>query len=307
MNAQRQFLRRCNVVVSGDAGAGLDLSPLRITFTIKKTDGQTPNTAEITVYNMAADVAARIGKEFTSIMLQAGYANNYGIIFSGTIKQVRIGKENATDGRVVIVASDGDRAYNQAIVNATLTAGATQHEQASLAIQAMSPYGVAEGTTVPDTGVKLPRGKVLYGMARDYLRHNARNLDASWSIQDGAVQFVANTGTLPTEAVVLSSKTGLIGTPEQTDDGIKARCLLNPTIKIGGKVQINQRDIAEAALPDTNKGEPVNKPVTIQHDGLYRVLVAEFTGDTYGQEWYVDLLCIGIDDTLPANKQVKRG
>jgi len=305
MTTQRQFLRRCNVLISGDAGAGLDLSQLRTKFVIKKTDGQTPNTAAVTIYNVAEDVAARIGKEFTAIKVQAGYDSLYGRIFAGTIKQVRRGRENGTDSYISIAAGDGDVAYNGATVNATLQAGATQTDQANLSVHSMTGLGVTAGPTVANNGVKLPRGKVLYGMARDYLRHHAKELDASWSIQDGVVQFVAQTGTLPTQAVVLTSKTGLVGTPEQTDDGIKVRCLLNPRITIGGKVRLNQRDIAEAALPDSTQGDAVNKPVAIQQDGFYRVLVAQFVGDTHGQEWYVDLLCLGVDDTLPTGKQVK--
>lgn len=305
MTTQRQYLRRCNVVVATDAGQGLDLSQLRIKFAIKKTDGQTPNTAEITVYNLADDVAHRIRKEFTSIALQAGYDSNFGIIFAGTIKQVRSGRENGTERFLIISAGDGEMAYNGAVVNATLAAGATQHDQVSVATGAMTPLGATVGPMVPETGAKLPRGKSLYGMARDYLRHSARALNASWSIQDGKIQFVSLTGVLPLQMVVLNSKTGLVGTPEQTADGIKARCLLNPLLHIGGKVHINQRDIAEAALPDTPKEAVTNKPVTIQHDGVYRILTIDFVGDTHGNDWYADLMCLGVYETLPAAKQVK--
>ena len=43
---------------------------------------------------------------------------------SGLIKQVRIGRENGTDTFLNIAAADGDKAYNFAVVNATLAAGA---------------------------------------------------------------------------------------------------------------------------------------------------------------------------------------
>ena len=97
MTTQLQYIRRCNLVVSGASGDGLDLSSLRIVFKIKKSDAQTPNTAEIRVYNLAPDTAKQIRKEFKRVVLQVGYESNYGVIFDGNIKQVRMGRENGTD------------------------------------------------------------------------------------------------------------------------------------------------------------------------------------------------------------------
>lgn len=306
MTNQRQFIRRCNLLVATDKGEGLDLSNLRVSFKTKKSDAQTPNTAEIRVYNLSEETANRIRREFTSVSLQAGYEGNYGVIFAGNIKQVRVGRENGVDTFIDIAAGDGDHAYNYAVVNTTLAAGATQKDQINAAAGPMSPKGVKTGYIADTGGKKLPRGKVMYGMARDYLRQSAQASNTSWSIQDGRIQFVENTGVLPGQAVVLNSKTGLVGTPEQTNDGIKVRCLLNPMIKIGGKVQVDERDIQQAKLPDTKKDAQVNKPASIRHDGFYKVLWVEYTGDTRGNDWFADLMCLDIDATQPPSKQVKK-
>lgn len=306
MSNQLQYTRRCNLIVANQAGEGLDLSGLRIIFKIKKADAQTPNTAEIRVYNLAEETANRIRKEFQNISLQAGYESNYGLIFNGSIKQVRFGRENGTDTFIDIAAADGDDAYNFAVVNVTLAAGAKQSDQINAAAGAMAGKGVATGHIDPTGDARLPRGKVMYGMARNYLRQSAEASNTSWSIQDGKLQFVSLTGVLPNQAVLLTSKTGLVGQPEQTNDGIKARCLLNPMLRIGGKVQINEKDVAEAKLPDTSKDAQANKPAAIEADGFYRLLVVEHSGDTRGNDWYSDLVCLGIDATAPAGKQVKK-
>lgn len=306
MSDQLQYIRRCNLIVANEAGEGLDLSNLRITFKIKKSDAQTPNTAEIRVYNVAEETANRIRKEFQNISLQAGYESNYGLIFNGNIKQVRFGRENGTDTFIDIAAADGDEAYNFAVVNTTLAAGSKQSDQIGAAARSMAGRGVATGHIDPTGDAKLPRGKVMYGMARNYLRQSAEASNTSWSIQDGKLQFVSLTGVLPNQAVLLTSKTGLVGQPEQTNDGIKARCLLNPMLRIGGKVQINEKDVAEAKLPDTSKDAQANKPAAIEADGFYRLLVVEHSGDTRGNDWYSDLVCLGVDATAPAGKQVKK-
>lgn len=295
MSNQFQYIRRCNLVVSGVSGDGLDLSSLRIVFKIKKSDAQTPNTAEIRVYNLASDTAKQIRKEFKRVVLQAGYESNYGVIFDGNIKQVRMGRENGTDTYIDIAAGDGDDAYNYAVVNTTLAAGAKQSDQINAAAGSMASKGVNKGF-VADTGSSsLPRGKVMYGNARDYLRQSAEASGTTWSVQDGKLQLVSLTSVLPNQAVLLTSKTGLVGTPEQTNDGIKAKCLLNPMLKIGVRVKINEEDVNEAKLPDSDKNDAANKPADISKDGIYRLLVVEHSGDTRGNDWYSDLVCLDVD------------
>ena len=146
----------------------------------------------------------------------------------------------------------------------------------------------------------------MYGMARDYLRQSAESTDTTWSVQDGKLQVVSRTAVLPNQAVLLTSKTGLVGTPEQTNDGIKARCLLNPLLKIAVRVKINEEDVASAKLPDTTKDSSANKPADISKDGIYRLLTVEHSGDTRGNDWYSDLVCLDVDATAPAGKQVKK-
>lgn len=304
--SQLQYIRRCNLTVSGVSGDGLDLSSLRIVFKVKKSDAQTPNTAEIRVYNLAPNTAKQIRDEFKRVVLQAGYESNYGVIFDGNIKQVRIGRESGTDTYIDIAAGDGDDAYNYAVVNSTLAAGAKQSDQINAAAGSMTSKGVGKGYIAETGGAKLPRGKVMYGMARDYLRQSAEASDTTWSVQDGKLQFVPLTSVLPNQAVLLTSKTGLVGTPEQTNDGISAKCLLNPMLKIGVRVKIDEEDVAKAKLPDTSKDSSANKPADISKDGIYRLLTVEHSGDTRGNDWYSDLVCLDVDATAPAGKQVKK-
>lgn len=301
----KQYIRRCNLVVADDSGAGLDLSEFRIVFAVKKTDGQTPNTANIRVYNLADDTANRIQNEFTQVFLQGGYEANYGVIFAGNVKRVRKGRENGTDTYLEIQAADGDAGYNFAVVNATIAAGAQQRDQIEQAARVLKGKGVETGYLAPTQTEALPRGKVMYGMARDYLRQSSETVGASWSIQDGKLQLVPLSGVLPGQAVVLNSKSGLIGQPEQTNDGVKFRCLLNPLIAVGGALQINQRDIAEAQLETSTESNPANTPPTLADDGFYRVITLELAGDTRGNDWFCEGVCLDIDATVATNKSVQ--
>jgi hypothetical protein len=165
---------------------------------------------------------------------------------------------------------------------------------------------------VPGTGGVLPRGKVLFGLARVAIRDEAENLSSTWNISNGEVNVVPLVGYLPGEAVVLTSKTGLIGRPEQTQEGLRARCLINPRIRLGGLVRIDNASINQTlqqkdheipgAQAPYNKYAGIEQYATITSDGLYRVYVAEHHGDSRGQAWWTDLILLAVD---PVTLEVK--
>lgn len=294
----RQYKRRVSLIVADDS-AGLDLSQMHIQFSVRQWDIQTPNTATIRVWNLADSTERKIKKEFTRVVLQCGYEGGpMGTIFDGTIIQPKSGKQSATDTYLDIVAADGDQAYSFAVVSTSLAAGATATDQAKAAIAAMGEHGVTEGyLTDQMPAASLPRGVVMFGMARNHLNDVAAATDTKWSIQNGQAQIIPLTGALPNTAVVLNSSSGMIGRPEQTQDGIRARCLLNPEIRMGGRVQIDNASINPATFQTSLQGQLNNELLPrIAEDGFYRVIVADHVGDTRGNDWYSDLICIALDD-----------
>jgi hypothetical protein len=295
--SSEQFLRTCSLVVFGTDLNGLDLSQLRIKFSVKRSDTMTPNTADIRVYNLEEKTALQIQKEFKRVILQAGYPGNFGVIFQGNIKQVIIGRESATDTFIDIVAGDGDRAYNFAIINQTIAAGASASDQVAAATNAMTPKGVTAGHLGEMPTEKLPRGKVMYGNARTYLRDVAQSSNKSWSIQDEKITFVSKKSYLPGERVVLTSKTGMVGTPQQTNEGVNVKCLLNPNIRIATRIQIDNKSIERYKINLAVPNSAANIPAPLTADGVYYVLVIEHSGDTRAVDWYSTMICLNMDVT----------
>ncbi|WP_457832633.1 hypothetical protein, partial [Staphylococcus aureus] len=84
------------------------------------------------------------------------------------VKQVRRGRENQTDTYLDITAADGDSAYNFAVVNTSLAAGSTVEQHVQAACTAMAPFGVSLDYMFELPKNPLPRGKVMFGMARDF-------------------------------------------------------------------------------------------------------------------------------------------
>jgi|SRR5271166_737600 len=303
----QQFGRKATLLVSNSAGKGLDLSSLRIKFAVKRSDTPTPNVGDFRVYNLSTATAQLIKKEFTNVIFQAGYLPNFGVIHKGNIKQVIIGRESATDTFVDIISGDGDQAYNFGVVNTTLAKGSRPTDQITAAIVPMNPLGVSQGYISQIQVTKLPRGKVMYGNSRHYLKSVADTTGCGWSIQDEKINFIKQSTYLPGTAIVLTSKTGLIGQPQQTNEGVNCKCLLNPFIKVAGRIKIDNASVQALKIDLTTPNSPANIPAPLTADGVYYVLVSEHVGDTRGQEWYTNLVTLNVDVTSNPLNSVQVG
>jgi hypothetical protein len=299
MSNDSQYLRYCSLIVQNSEGNGLDLSALRVVFNVKKTSDQTPNSLITRVYNLSDATQKQIQNEFTSIVLQGGYKSNFGVIFSGNIKDIKFGKENATDKYIEIFAGDGDEAYNFAVVNKTLSSGSTIRDQINTTISSMTGLGVEPGYIEDPVDVSLPRGKVLFGMSRDYLRQSALTSESTWSVQDKKVQFLKRTSLLPSQAVVLNSRTGLIGLPIQTNAGVEATSLLNPLLIINAKISLD-----EGLISGSTSEDPDKQPLPLASDGIYRIISLSYVGDTFGLEWYTKMVCLAVDESAKDGEKV---
>jgi len=91
---------------------------------------------------------------------------------------------------------------------------------------------------------------------------------------------------------------------EQTDKGVMAHCLLNPMLRIGGRVQIDESLVERAQVQLGGDAGQDTKPADLNRDGMYRVLVVEYEGDTLEGPWFADLTTLSVDATAPAGAQV---
>jgi hypothetical protein len=296
------------VAETQNSSTAIDLSQLRFRFEVRASDVETPNTMTVRVYNAGQQTVNSITQEFDTVTLTAGYQNgNKGTIFQGDIKQIFVGRERNVDRFLDIMAGDGDQAYTQSVINKSFPAGSTQGQQLAAIAASMNLPVANTANGLLSTGGILARGKTLFGMSRLYMSELSQFSNARWSIQNGVVTLVPITGYLPGQAVQINSATGMIGTPEQTDNGIMIRCYLNPLIRIGQLVQINNSDINRNTLNKQMFPSYTSQyyPATVTHDGFYRVLVAEHVGDTRGNDWYTELTCLAADISSPVSSSVQ--
>lgn len=309
----RQFKRIAQVVTDTAAtGDGISIDELRISFKVTKTITHTPNTAEIKIYNLSPDTEGRIKGEFDDVILNAGYQGSVVLLFRGNIKNSAA--SNDGPNRVMQLAcADGDRDFHNTTVNFSLGAGSTSSQ---LIDHIVSKFTTTKKGTIVFPDKPRSRGRVYVGMARDALTSLARQHDSHWSIQDSALQIVATDTTLPTEAIVITTATGMLEAPVRTDKGINVKCQLNPRLKPGGKIFLDNNDfkiqVAQARLklpsakPHAGAKAKAKSHQTalLDPDGIYKILKVEHEGDTRGPKWESLVTCVALGG-IPAGRVAK--
>jgi len=322
MQSQDQFLRRASLIVQNVSGNGIELGALRFRFFVRASDFSAPNILEARVYNLSNTTVSKIigqgsgtfnpnasSAALSKVTVQAGYQQGrYAVIFQGDVKLYRVGRESNIDTYLDILAGDGDIAHNYAVVNTTLPSaeegGSTKGDELDTSIQALKDQG-AQGGYVFNSGLYTVepnlRSRPMFGMAKAYMNSTTTQTDTSWSIQNGQIVVLERKGYLPSDTLNINVSTGMIGQPEQTSEGIKVRILLNPSLKVGQLIRINNGDVNQTVLreafgPAFGQQQFV---APLSADGTYRVLVVDHHGDTRGNQWYSDLTCLAFDSSAP--------
>lgn len=265
----RQFGRQLKLVIGSDKES-LEITNLRVIFEVKKTLTPEPNPAVIRIYNLNASHRNLLtSKEFNRASLSVGY-EELRQIYAGDIVEantLRDGEDFISE----LICGDGFKAYTSSMVNKTLSAGKSDAEILKENTQSM---GIETGVVDLPKDRQLPRGKVMFGDPRELLHKIAKNNDAQWSIQDGQMTVLPKDKVLAdNEGFVLSQETGMVGSPEKTDDGLSLTCLCNPSLRIGGLVRVQS--------------------IMSEYNGDYKITELSHEGDFLGDDWYSQITCIG--------------
>jgi hypothetical protein len=117
----------------------------------------------------------------------------------------------------------------------------------------------------------------------------AKTEGALFYVNDRKINLVKPSDPPQGEIVDLSPTSGLVDMPEQTETGIKAKCLLNPLLNLDKLVHIKNdyvqstSEVAGGALST----------------GVYKIIKLTHTGDTLGNEWYTSFEGIAQPGVTP--------
>jgi hypothetical protein len=290
-------------------------------FNVHLVDSGPITSATVRIYNLKKETEALIMNEFTRIVINAGHQPPAvcGVIFDGTIKVVRRGRESNVDNYMDITAATCDLPYNFGVVNTTLPPDASLADIIAAGVKGMSDargsseLALALKTSSPIPDVTMPRGAVIFGMAYFPISDVCQTIGSTWFFDgNGNVQVIPLTGYVPGEVVIINSATGLVGIPELTVNGVEFTCLLNPKLRIGSLVKIDNKtvNINATLITDRSAVGPIPEAspffASESADGLYRCAVIDYEGDTRGTPWYSYVTALAVNPALPFGASVDR-
>ncbi|MGP1470061.1 MAG: hypothetical protein ACTTJE_00545 [Schwartzia sp. (in: firmicutes)] len=277
----------------------MDVSRLRCVFKAQYSVDTAISLCTLTIYNMNAATEKEVIEEGFQIAIYGGYKEGqYGEIFIGDIVQVFRNREDGVDYRLEIIALKGAATLYQNFVKASVAANSLPRDvPKNLADNADTKFKVGE-TSDNFTAQPLPRGKVLFGTPAKYLRNLCVDQDAIFREgDDEKLEVVKVDDEIPEDRVlVLTPKTGLVGTPVYGDDGIHIKMLLDARVKLRTLIKIDNEIIRRQAMNfDPAGGSSSQMPQTLifDKDGEYAAFSIVHSGDTYGDEWSTEIIGAG--------------
>lgn len=261
--------------------------PMRVAFEIDCTLKHTPNKATVKLWNLTRDHQAQIEQAANAqVLVSAGFEGDGGgeTLFAGELTrahghrgasaQQTGSRTEQTRGDVVtqVHARDGGRAFAQARISMAFGEGVSVSTVLRAAASAM---GVGDGNIDEVSAVArlltgddtYPEGTVISGTASGELTRILAGLGLRWSIQHGALQLLQNGAALQTQAVRLSSSTGLVGSPEVGTRGhVKALSLLTPDLWPGRRVILD----------------------SVRTQGRFTARAVKYRGDSHANDWFAE-------------------
>lgn len=245
-----------------------------------------PNTCDLRIYNLsdasrkAIEAAAQPSpgpaqpggtNTVVPVKVVAGYVGNTSTLFLGEMRSAQTlidGPNTVTE----LQTGDSDAAAIMARLSKGFGAGTSAYTVAKALFAAM---GVGNGNI--ESFASILRGSPLYasgatlkGNAMQALIDLAAGCGLEVSLQQGVPQFVSLGQPVGGSAYLLSSDTGMVGSPSMDTKGtLTVQCLLLPGMRPGVPVQVN--------------GEYVQ--------GLFRIISVESTLDTKENDWTHTLEC----------------
>jgi hypothetical protein len=262
---------------------------VRIEFTVKKDRDKTSNTAEINLYNLAADTRARFRKD-DLIILYAGYSQETGaeLVFAGDM--VSVAHETRPPEVITkIEANDGARRGREKRIALSYSADTSAPQVLQDILKQYGAAIKAFGTSIPAAKFrdkflerfrdsKYLQGFTFEGRAEDAMEKLGKRLGLTITSQNNELKIIAEDGDDGSpQVVLLSPETGLIGSPERLskreedakekpkEEGWKITALLQPKAEPGGVVAV--------------------RSVAIGQETQYRVQRLTHRGDTHGALW----------------------
>lgn len=279
--SERFYYDRTGYIVivpkTGNNAQSVTIRNLRFSFEIKRTlasDTNNPDISIVKIYNLSESTRNKIEEPDQFIQVFAGYNEAEGakLIYSGDI--IDINKDiESVNNIVTIQAQDGGRAIREKKVSVAYGANTNVKQILKDAVNSIGlPLKLPiDKLNIPD--IKITNSEAFAGNSKTLIDKYSAKAGYQWTVINGEVALIPINAADNSRAVLLSSKTGLIGTPKkisikvgkENKDGWEISSLLQSNLQIGGPVLI------DSSIVDSNS--------------TFKILELYHSGDTHGSDW----------------------
>ena len=264
----------------------LNISGLRVSFSIQKSLAFTTNSAVIKIWNLSQSNRNLIKDYGDEVTLFAGYELEGGpqVLFIGDTTAVSHIFEQP-EIVTILECGDGEKYLNQLRVSVSYTSESPARTIISDIARQMG-IDLVEYAASPNLVYR--QGFKFIGMGKDALTLVCDKLGLQWSVQNNGLQVIPLNGSIGAVAVEVNQNTGMQGIPQRytyksldlfraitaPNTGYKVNVALNPLIIPGTRIILSSSHL--------------------NFKGPYRVDNIRHEGDTFGFIWSSQIQCTEI-------------
>lgn len=287
----RRFLRKVRVTMGGVADevipaaavrpAAIVIEDLYIRFRIRKEVTNTPLEGVIDIYNLNESNETRIRERAERVLLEAGYEDGgLEVIFDGAVRRVK--RQRVDLDRITRIHVGGKTSRAETLLSERRSIFMRTYE-GTVTVRDIIRDGVAELGLVLDEAsfAQVPADAVetdfrYNGSTQLMMQERLRPLGIDWYEEDGVIYFSAYRKSADDrlDGVLISERSGMIGTPTTTDDGVRVRTMLDPRLRLDTRFRIESSVLDRPAA-----GDAVNEAAAELANGTWKIISVTHSGD----------------------------
>lgn len=276
----KQYLRKWSVMINGEPFIDeRDGHQFRCVFDIEVKPGGSAMIAEIQIYNLSRK---DIIEQRSDISFSAGYADNFGVLFDGTV--TNIVRERRGPDIVTRLFCRSSMAATRGIMYGAYGPGANVIDVLRDAAKAWPLYldidpsqfsekdvFPAGWTADPDIPTTLDKLKNMFGFL--------------WTVSRGSLVITRLNEERSTTIFDINQFSGMVGSPELigvgSGVGVEVTTKINPLIQASSRINVK----SEFTSYQTGSLHIAEMEVDASASGLFNVFKINYLGDTHGSAW----------------------
>lgn len=183
---------------------------LHISFSLEKSEVQSPNTGKITLWNLSPQHLAILNQKDCTVTLKAGYGNLMPLTFVGDITNI-VTEQDGADMMTQIEALDGRIALRDSYITLSY---AKKISSKTILEDTAAKMGVPILFSQKATFADFPSYSFA-GVAKNSLDKVCASNKLVWTLQNGVLQVCRPNEPISMRAFLISPETGLIGVPKK--------------------------------------------------------------------------------------------